>query len=84
MQAVRVHCDGSLLCLIHCQLDVAMTRCELCGSYLLASTLASSAVSVDAPDAVKCTSLYSSDAPYTGGHVVFALTDDRSVGFLRL
>jgi len=35
-------------------------------------------VTVDAPDAVICTSDYSREAPYTGGQVVFAVTDDRS------
>jgi len=42
---------------------------------------AASQVTVDAPDAVICTSRYSEELPYTMGLVTFAVTEDRSVSF---
>ena len=42
---------------------------------------AASQVTVDAPDAVICTSRYSEELPYTMGLVTFAVTEDRSVNF---
>ena len=44
---------------------------------------ATSQVTVDAPDAVICTNIYSEEIPYTMGLVKFDVTEDRSASFSR-
>jgi len=52
-------------------------QCECHVRSLTQSGSAVSELTVDEPDAVLCTSEYSSEIPYTMGSVVFALTNER-------